>query len=188
MADFYDPFSSVSSHAGDVRERQPEVSEILPSLFVGEYPRTEDVAWLKHEFGISAVLSLQDDEDLAVNNLSLPDLRSAYHQHNVAFCRTPVTDSNCQSLADTLPQALAELQTFVQGGNVVFLHCNAGCNRAPTLAIAYLHVHHNLGLDEARDFVKARRPCGPYMQVLYEWAARSEEPGAKRRAQTQESV
>ena len=76
MADFYDPFSSVSSHTGDVRERQPEISEILPSLFVGEYPRTEDVAWLKHEFGISAVLSLQDDEDLAVNNLSLPDLRS----------------------------------------------------------------------------------------------------------------
>ncbi len=168
MADFYDPFSSVGGNAGHARERRPDVSEILPSLFVGEYPRAEDVARLKHEFGISAVLSLQDDEDLAVNKLSLPDLRSAYHQHDITFCRTPVTDFNCQSLAETLPQALTELQTFVQGGDVVFLHCNAGCNRAPTLAIAYLHIHHGLGLDEARDFVKARRACGPYMQVLYE--------------------
>ena len=169
MVDFYGPFSAVSGHAGHGRERRPEVCEILPSLFVGEYPRTEDVAWLKRKFGISAVFSLQDDEDLAVNNLSLPDLRSAYRTHDVAFSRTPVTDFDCQSLAATLPQALAELQTFVQGGDVVFLHCNAGCNRAPTLAIAYLHAHHGLGLDEARDFVKARRACGPYMQVLYEW-------------------
>jgi atypical dual specificity phosphatase len=185
MADFYDPFSSVTGNAGHARERRPDLSEILPSLFVGEYPRTEDIAWLKYEFGISAVLSLQDDEDLAVNNLSLPDLRSAYHQHGVAFCRAPVTDFNCQSLAETLPQALTELQTFVQGGDVVFLHCNAGCNRAPTLAIAYLHVHHGLGLGEARDFVKARRACGPYMEVLRAWSG---ELGAKKRTRNEESV
>jgi hypothetical protein len=39
-------------------------------------------------------------------------------------------------------------------------------NRAPTAAIAYLHVHGDLPLLAARDFVKARRPCVPYMRLL----------------------
>jgi protein-tyrosine phosphatase len=55
---------------------------------------------------------------------------------------------------------------------MTFLHCNAGCNRAPTLAIAYLHAYHNMTLTEARDFFKARRPCGPYMEVLYQYFGR----------------
>ena len=74
-----------------------------------------------------------------------------------------------QSLATSLSQALDALHGFIRAGRSVFVHCNAGCNRAPTLAIAYLHAHRGLGLEEARDFVKARRACGPYMQVLYEY-------------------
>jgi len=165
MTDFYDPFSR---HQGDGRSRQPEVSEILPTLFVGEYPRVEDVAWLKQEFGISAVLSLQDAEDLATKSLSLPGLQTTYRQQQIEFRRAPVADFDCHSLALALPAALAELHALVRDGHTVFLHCNAGCNRAPTLAIAYLHAYHGMSLHAARDFVKARRPCGPYMEVLYQ--------------------
>lgn len=167
MTDFYDPFSPAAHISA--RDQRPEVCEILPGLFVGEYPRLEDITWLKRQFGIAAVLSLQDDDDLALNRLSLPALDSAYDQCRIAFCRVPVADFNCQSLAASLPQALTALHTFIRAGTPVFVHCNAGCNRAPTLAIAYLHAHRGLGLDEARDFVKARRACGPYMQVLREY-------------------
>jgi atypical dual specificity phosphatase len=165
MADFYDPFSR---HHDDGRSRRPEVSEILPTLFVGEYPRVEDVAWLKQEFGISAVFSLQDAEDLAAKNLHLPALKTEYRHRQIEFRRAPVADFDCQSLATALPAALDGLHALVQHGHTVFLHCNAGCNRAPTLAIAYLHIHHGMALDQARDFVKARRACGPYMEVLYQ--------------------
>ena len=57
-------------------------------------------------------------------------------------------------------------QEIRRGGERVYLHCNAGMNRAPTIAIAYLHVHHAMPLLEARDFVKTRRACLPYMTVL----------------------
>lgn len=165
MGDFYDPFSH---HHDDGRSRRPEVSEILPTLFVGEYPRIEDVGWLKQEFAISAVLSLQDAEDLAAKSINLSALVTEYRRWQIEFCRIPVADFNCQSLAHALPMALTELHALTQQGHTVFLHCNAGCNRAPTLAIAYLSVYHSMTLDEARDFVKARRPCGPYMEVLYQ--------------------
>lgn len=164
MADFYHPFAPT---AGTLRARRPEVSEILPNLFVGEYPSVEDVPWLRQTFGISAVLSLQDAEDLTLKGLDIAALHTAYRTNYITFFRTPAADYDCDSLAEALPQALELLQTNLQGGNRVFLHCNAGCNRAPTVAIAYLHIYHAMSLEEARDFFKARRPCGPYMNVLY---------------------
>jgi atypical dual specificity phosphatase len=166
MTSFYDPFSS--QQASDSRPRRPEVSEILPILFIGEYPRVEDIAWLKQAFRVSAVFSLQDAEDLAVKGISLPTLLTECRTHNIEFHRTPIADFDCESLDKVLPEALEVLHTLSSDGHTVFLHCNAGCNRAPTVAIAYLHVHRGMTLHEARDFVKERRPCGPYMEVLYQ--------------------
>lgn len=170
MADFYNPFASITV---DQRVRRPEVSQILPILFVGEYPRVEDIAWLKEEFRISAVFSLQDNEDLQAKGLTLHTLKTECELHQVEFRRAPVADFNCESLAVALPSALQELHALVQEAHTTFLHCNAGCNRAPTLAIAYLHAYHNMTLIEARDFFKARRPCGPYMEVLYQYFGKS---------------
>ena len=170
MSDFYNPFAPVTT---DSRGRRPEVSEILPTLFVGEYPRIEDIAWLKQEFSISAVFSLQDNDDLQAKGLTLHTLRNECARHQVEFRRTAVADFNCQSLAVALPSALQELHALTQDSHTTFLHCNAGCNRAPTLAIAYLHAYHSMTLEEARDFFKARRPCGPYMEVLYQHFGRS---------------
>lgn len=170
MSDFY---SLSTSFIGDSRGRHPEVSEILPTLFVGEYPRVEDIAWLKREFSISAIFSLQDNEDLHVKGLTLYTLTDECARHQIEFRRAPVADFNCESLALALPSALQTLHTLTQDSHTTFLHCNAGCNRAPTLAIAYLHVYHSMTLAEARDFFKARRPCGPYMELLYEHFGRS---------------
>ena len=166
MADFYHPFAPT---ADTLRARRPEVNEILSNLFVGEYPSVEDISWLRQTFRISAVLSLQDAEDLNLKGLDITALHSAYRTNQMTFFRTPVADYDCDSLAEALPQSLELLQASLQSGNRVFLHCNAGCNRAPTVAIAYLHAYHAMSLEEARDFFKARRPCGPYMNVLYRY-------------------
>ncbi|MEW6298082.1 MAG: dual specificity protein phosphatase family protein, partial [Thermodesulfobacteriota bacterium] len=115
------------------------MSQILPTLFVGEYPRVEDVSWLKQEFHISAVLSLQDADDLAAKRIHLPALITEYRHHRITFRRLPVADFNCSSLAQALPDTLRELHALTQSGHTVLVHCNAGCNRAPTVAIAYLH-------------------------------------------------
>ncbi len=175
VVDAYHPFAST---ADTLRARRPEVSEILPNLFVGEYPSVEDVSWLRQTFGISVVLSLQDAEDLALKGLDMAALQGAYRTNRMTFFRTPVADYDCDSLAEALPRSLDLLQTSLQSGNRVFLHCNAGCNRAPTVAIAYLHAYHALSLEGARDFFKARRPCGPYMNVLYRYFDR--ETGGER--------
>jgi len=56
---------------------RPSVTEISPGLLVGEFPRPDDIAWLKSEFGVTAIHNLQDDEDLALNGLRERELAEA---------------------------------------------------------------------------------------------------------------
>lgn len=145
---------------------RPECSLILPNLLVGEYPTPDDAGWLRAVQGVTVVLSLQDDADLASKGLELAELERAYEQYALRFHRMPVPDCDNETLAARLDAIVGLLDQLLQGGERVYLHCNAGMNRAPTVAIAYLHAHHAMPLVVARDFVKERRHCVPYMQVI----------------------
>ncbi len=145
---------------------RPGVSVIRPSLLIGEYPLPEDAAWLGEEHGVTAVVSLQDDADLASKGLRLRALERAYDTHGLAFHRIPVPDGDDRNLAARLHEIVALVARVVDAGGRVYLHCNAGLNRAPTAAIAYLHVREGLSLTAARDEVKRLRHCVPYMRAL----------------------
>lgn len=145
---------------------RPDLSVILPDLLVGEYPMPDDAEWLRTAHGITAVVSLQDDADLASKGLLLRELEQAYRRHGLHFRRIPVPDCDTDILSARLDESVTVLRTLLADGGRVYLHCNAGMNRAPTIAIAYLHAAHGLSLATARDFVKQRRHCVPYMTVL----------------------
>lgn len=150
---------------------RPGLSEIGPALLVGEYPTPDDAGWLRDAHRVSAVVSLQEDADLAAKGLSAAALEQAFQAHGLGFHRIPVPDGDNQALAARLGGIVALLARLLAAGERVYLHCNAGFNRAPTVAIAYLHVHEGLSLGAARDLVKARRPCVPYMDVLEAFSA-----------------
>jgi protein-tyrosine phosphatase len=155
--------------ARSIRSTRPSVTEVLDCLLIGEYPRVEDVAWLKQSFGITAVHSLQDDYDLSHHGLDIDDLRSAYHHHEIKLVRTPISDGSADDARRHLKAALHDLRALVKSGQRVYLHCNAGLNRAPTVAIAFLRSHEGMSLDEAAAHVKRRRACGPFMTVLVDY-------------------
>jgi len=135
-------------------------------LLVGEYPQQGDAAWLRAEHGVGAVLCLQDDDDFASKRLDPRSMGDAYREQGVEFHRVPVVDGDFEHLAACLPEIVDLLHRLLADGHRVYLHCNAGFNRAPTAAIAYLHVHGGLGLDEAERVVKQHRSCAPYRRAL----------------------
>lgn len=139
---------------------------VLPDLAVGEYPTPEDAAWLRDACRIAAVISLQDDLDLERKGLRLSALRSAYTEAGIALERFPITDGDAASLCAVLDEVVATLHGRLAAAQRVYLHCNAGLNRAPSVAVAYLHRHRGLSLDQACAAVKAQRPCVPYMRAL----------------------
>ena len=151
---------------GAVRPSRPRLDAILPGLVVGEYPNLADVGWLRDAHGITAVVCLQDDADLASKRLRLADLRRSYADAGVAFDHLPVADGDAGLLALRLPVIVEVLHHHLEAGATVYLHCNAGLNRAPTAAIAYLHVRRGMPLAGAVAYVKERRLSIPYVRAL----------------------
>src|SRR5947207_13353265 len=88
---------------------RPGLSVIRPGLLVGEYPMPEDAAWLRDEHGVTAVVSLQDDADLASKGLRLGALERAYREYGLAFHRIPVPDGDDRNLAARLGEILPVL-------------------------------------------------------------------------------
>ena len=153
-----------SRHSG-----RPGVSEITEQLLIGEYPRREDAEWLKREHRVTAVHSLQDEDDFRLHGIDLAALRAEYAAHGIHFAHTPIPDGSEDAVRERLAQALADLDALLEPGARVYLHCNAGMNRAPTVAIAYLRAHRQMSLNEAMAHVKRRRPCGPFMAMLEDY-------------------
>ena len=177
MVDWFSKGTGPQSHVARNRGR-PSVTEISSGLLVGEFPRPEDIAWLSSEFGVTAIHNLQDDEDLALNGLLERELADACRSNGIKFVRTQIQDGSADAMAERLGDTLAALAALIDAGERVYLHCNAGLNRAPTLAIAYLRAHGEMSLDEACAHVKARRTCGPLMTILEDYfGSRHHKPG-----------
>ena len=150
---------------------------MLPELLVGEYPRIEDIEWLKREHSVTAVHNLQDDDDLRLYGLDLPSLRERYARSSITMVHTPIPDGSAGQFALHLDRALKDLKSLADSGERVYLHCNAGLNRAPSVAIAFMHAHRGMSLNEALAHLKQRRACGPFMTVLEEYFG-SRNPGS----------
>lgn len=160
------PLAGIRSTRGD---RPPSVSELLPELLIGEYPRLEDIAWLKTAHAVTAVHNLQDDDDLRLYGLDVGSLAETYAQASIRMVRTPIPDGSADQFSLHLERALGDLKALTEAGERVYLHCNAGLNRAPTVAIAFMRAYRGMSLDEALAHVKQRRACGPFMTVLEEY-------------------
>jgi protein-tyrosine phosphatase len=146
---------------------RPEVVAVLPELLIGEYPTPPDAEWLHGAHGVTAVVSLQDEADLASKGLVLAEVESAYRTSGIHFEHVPIADCDLPALRRGLDGLVNLLGRLIDAERArVYLHCNAGLNRAPTVAIAYLHARRGLSLGAARDLVRSRRHCAPYMSVL----------------------
>jgi protein-tyrosine phosphatase len=155
-----------------------DCNEIIQNrLWVGSFVRPEDVAHLR-QIGITAVLSMQSDQDLVNYNIPIKKILKAYALAEIELRRIPTLDFDQKALAANLSQAVEEVEeALVPRWAKVYVHCTAGINRGPTLAAAYLIKARGLSAQEAYDYVTTRRHCSPYLATLeeYEMSLKSEQ-------------
>ncbi len=141
-------------------------------LLVGSYPQSpEDVLHLE-SLGVRGVLNLQSDADLAERGVSWPLFWRFYTGRGIQAVRYPILDFSPAELARQLGGAVDALDRLVgpAPGRRVYLHCTAGVNRSPSVAIAWLMRRQGLSREEAYALVKAGRPeAMPYPEVLDRW-------------------
>ena len=143
-----------------------DVSEILPNLFVGTFPKGPvDIDRLQRE-GVTAVLNAQTDDDMAHWGINWNRMESNYREAGVEYRRVPVQDFSKDDLRQQLPKCVDVLDELLRGGRTVYVHCNMGVNRSPSIAIAYLHWVLGWDLGKATDHVMKCRSCDPYVDVI----------------------
>ncbi len=139
-----------------------DYDSIFPKLWVGSCPRTtDDIDHAARETRLSAIFSLVTDDD--IDRLGVPwmDLEAHCRRRAIDLVRKPVIDGSSADLRQQLPGCVLVLDKLLAAGHVVFLHCVSGIERAPSVAVAYLHWCLGYKLEEAEAFVIRRRGSRP---------------------------
>lgn len=132
---------------------------VQPNLFVGPNPLCDvDFEELKSQ-NITAILSLQTEEDLREGGMDLA--QEAATTAGLVFRSVPVRDFDPADLALRLPDCVTALERLLNDGHAVYVHCTAGVNRSPTVVIAYLHWCGGWGLEQAVFHLQSIRNCSP---------------------------
>ena len=144
-----------------------DYNRIQPWLLVGTFPESaNEVEMLQRHEGVTAVLSLQTDEDNEEARFFAEHPETLYADIGVKLRRVPVRDFDESHLQQMLPECVAVLRRLLDEGHTVYLHCTAGVNRSPTVAIAYLHWCLGWELDTAVKHVEQRRYCSPKVDAI----------------------
>jgi hypothetical protein len=101
-----------------------------------------------------------------------PSSKDAYREAGLAFAALPRARTATKAISSRASRpVVAHVAGVVDAGGRVYLHCNAGYNRAPTVAIAFLTAHEGLSVDAARAAMRACRSCAPYTRAVEAFAA-----------------
>ena len=139
-------------------------SLIQPKLWVGPTPRSEEDFTHLRSLNITAVLSLQDEQDR--DYAGIESERVAAARAGVVFESVPVKDFNNDELKLRLPECVTVLERFVHQGHSVYVHCHAGISRSPTVIVAYLCWCTGRELEGALSHVRQCRPCFPIADAI----------------------
>lgn len=144
-------------------------------LAVGSAPETADLAWLVAQ-GLDGLLCLQSDADLAERGWDWPARVAACASLGIEAERVPIVDFEPDDLLRNLDEAVRVLRRLNNAGRSVYVHCNAGLNRSPSVVIAGLMDQRDWSLKKAWTFVSKRHKSAPYESVMVAWATRHRLP------------
>jgi YegS/Rv2252/BmrU family lipid kinase len=119
-------------------------SEIAPGLLIGGQ-HTERGTQAMADRGVTASINLRSESDDARLNRAL-----GRHLH------LPVIDG-MEPTQEQLKEGVDFITQEIEDGGAVYVHCNLGIGRAPTLAAAYL-MSTGVSLPEAWERIREKRP------------------------------
>ncbi len=142
-------------------------SQIEADIFIGSAPlNSVDVARLK-QLKVTAVLSLQSDDDLKAHRIDWKKIQTAYKYNEILVLRYPIVDFDERDLGEKLPSAVKGLHTLLTEGHRTYVHCNAGVCRAPATVLGYLCHYRGMTVEQGLEYIRRARPqINPYKSAV----------------------
>ncbi|KAL4232300.1 Dual specificity protein phosphatase 4 [Mactra antiquata] len=141
-------------------ESKTNPTQLMPHLYIGDETHSNNVNLLR-KLDITAILN--------VSNVTCPDHISRMFEYKCI----PIRDNVSENISTWFSEALQFIESVRLREGKVLVHCKAGISRSATICIAYLMSYKSLTLDQAFDYVRARRevisPNMNFMQQLFEF-------------------
>ena len=135
--------------------------QIIPNLWLGNLKAAHDEMFLKNA-GIQVVFNCTKDAPFH------PSIRRRY--------RVPVDDNLQEDEIRNMElwsyEIVYKLMNEYKQGRPILVHCHAGMQRSPAVVAMFLIVLHRMTLDQAKAFIKQRRPIVFFWQANFEKAMR----------------
>ena len=142
-------------------------SQIETDIFIGSAPQSSvDVARLL-ELNVSAVLSLQSDEDFRSHGIDWKKIQSIYRYNDIEVQRFQINDFDETDMGNKLVPPVQMLNDLLTQGKCVYVHCNAGVCRAPGTVLAYLSHYRGMSVEQGLVYIRRKRPqANPYIGAV----------------------
>lgn len=142
-------------------------NQIETDIFIGSAPQSSvDVARLL-EFGVSAILSLQSDEDFRSHGIDWKKIQSIYRYNNIKVHRFQINDFDETDMGNKLIPPVQMLNDLLKQGERVYVHCNAGVCRAPGTVLTYLCHYRGMSIEQGLEYIRRQRPqANPYIRAV----------------------
>ena len=131
--------------------------EPLP-LYLGALPlnnqgHLEDIIKL----GVTDILSMVEDFEVEDGWFDVPVKGQDWEERGIAHKQIKAVDF-LPLKQEEIEEGVEYLNTRLEDGKMVYVHCKAGRGRSASIVIVYLMKYHGLSFDEAIAFVKQQRP------------------------------
>ena len=138
--------------------------QIIPNVWLGNLRAALDEQFLKNA-GIQVVFNCTKEAQFH------PSIRRRY--------RVPVDDNLPQEEIRNLElwsyEIVYKLLTEYKQGRPIFIHCHAGMQRSPAVTAMFLMALYHMSADQAKAYIKQRRPIVFFPSANFETAMRGYE-------------
>jgi protein-tyrosine phosphatase len=136
---------------------------VLPTVFVGPDLRLEQDIELLRSLGVTAILSLQSEEDVKGHSTVI---LGAVIDAGLKVHKVSISDFDRADLKLKLPASVTALNDLVESGETVYVHCTAGVSRSPTVVAAYMNQCLHWSLESAVNHLMSIRVCCPDLELI----------------------
>jgi protein-tyrosine phosphatase len=133
--------------------------QLSDNVWAGEYPGApkDKAAQMKIEqminFGITAFIDLTQEGELNPYQHLLPD--------GVCYNRFPIRDVSAPVSSEFIDEILKTMNTMLDNGKVIYLHCWGGTGRTGTVGACFLTQKENISAERAIELMRERFADNP---------------------------
>lgn len=130
-------------------------ADVRDDVLVGAYPLDASDVTVLQRLGVTQILNLAEDGEYEPGQR--PEVESALAAAGISETRLMLVDYG-HLPPEALEEAVQTVNGWLDAGERTYVHCRAGWQRSAAVAAGVVAVRDDLGIEQALEIVRSRKP------------------------------